>query len=63
MTSQDEVQEHILKTCKAVKSLRKTISDLDKDVLLISIRALKLVILKSKYKKLIEKVRKAAWFK
>lgn len=56
MTSQDEVQEHILKTCKAVKSLRKTISDLDKDVLLISIRALKLVILKSKYKKLIEKV-------
>ena len=56
MTSQDEVQEHILRTCKAVKTLRKNIAEIDEKVFLISIRALKLVSLKIKYKNLVEKV-------
>ncbi len=57
MTSQDEVQEHVLKTCTAVKLLRKNLTDLDERVVLKSIKAIKLTNLKLKYKNLIEKVK------
>lgn len=55
MTSQDEVQEHVLKTCTAVKYLRKNLVNLDERVVLKSIQAIKLTHLKLKYKNLIEK--------
>ena len=54
--SQDEVQEHVVKTCTAVKSLRKNIKNLDENVLLKSIKIIKLINLKLKMKSLIEKV-------
>jgi vacuolar protein sorting-associated protein 54 len=56
MTSQDEVQEHVLKTCTAVKKLRNNMADLDERSVLTSIRVLKLINAKLKYKSLIEKV-------
>ena len=57
MTSQDEVQDHVLKTCSAVKSLRKNIRDLDQNVVLKSIKLLQLIKIRSKYFKLLTKVR------
>lgn len=54
--SQDEVQEHVLKTCTAVKNLRKKLKYLDENVILASIRVIKLVSLKLKLINLIEKV-------
>ena len=54
--SQDEVQEHVVKTCTAVKSLRKNIKNLDENVLLKSIKIIKLINLKLKMKSVIEKV-------
>lgn len=62
MTSQDEVQEHILKTCTAVKCLRKNIINLDERLVLSSIRAIKFVHLRVKYKNLVEKVTKKTHF-
>ena len=56
MTSQDEVQEHILKTCTAVKCLRKNLINLDERLVLSVIRAIKLVNLKKKFQNLNEKV-------
>jgi len=56
MTSQDEVQEHILRTCTAVKCLRKNIINLDERLVLSSIRAIKFVHLRIKYRNLVEKV-------
>lgn len=56
MTSQDEVQEHVLKTCTAVKYLRKNLINLDERVVLRSIKAIKLTNLKIKYKNLIDQV-------
>jgi hypothetical protein len=57
MTSQDEVQEHVLKTCSAVKSLRKNIRDLDQNVVLKSIKLLQMIKVRSKYNKLLAKLR------
>ena len=57
MSSQDEVQEHVHKTCVAVKLLRKNIINLDNKIVLSSIKAINLVNLKMKYKKLVEKVK------
>ena len=56
MTSQDEVQEHVLKTCSAVKSLRKNIRDLDQNVVLKSMKLLQMIKVRSKYSKLLAKV-------
>ena len=55
--SQDEVQEHVLKTCTAVKNLRKNLKYLDVNVILESIRVIKAVSYKIKLLNLIEKVR------
>ena len=55
--SQDEVQEHVLKTCTAVKNLRKNLKYLDVNVILASIRVIKAVSYKIKLLNLIEKVR------
>jgi hypothetical protein len=54
--SQDEVQEHVLKTCTAVKCLRRNLNYIDEKVVLASIRIIKLINLKIKYRNLIEKV-------
>lgn len=56
MTSQDEVQEHVLKTCSAVKYLRKNLINLDEGVVLRSIKAIKLTHLKLKYQNLIDQL-------
>ena len=56
MTSQDEVQEHVLKTCSAVKSLRKNIRDLDQNVVLKSMKLLQMIKVRSKYSKLLAEV-------
>lgn len=56
MTSQDEVQENVLKTCTAVKLIRKNLVNLDSGVVLNSIKAIKLTHLKLKYQNLIEKL-------
>jgi vacuolar protein sorting-associated protein 54 len=56
MTSQDEVREHVLKTLSAVKNLRKNINSLDADVVLTSIKILKQINIKMRYKLLIEKL-------
>ena len=55
MTSQDEVQEHVLKTCSAVKSLRKNIRDLDENVVLKAIKLLQFIKVRSKYNRLLAK--------
>ena len=55
MSSQDEVQEHVIKTCTAVKYLRRNLVNLDERVVLKSIQAIKLTHLKLKYKNLLEK--------
>ena len=57
--SQDEVQEHVLKTCTAVKNLRKNLKYLDVNVILASVRVIKLVSYKLKMLNLIEKVKRA----
>lgn len=56
MSSQDEVQEHVIKTCTAVKSLRKNIKNLNENVVLKSIKLLQLIKIRSKYTRLLEKV-------
>ena len=62
MTSQDEVQEHVLKTCSAVKYLRKNLINLDEGVVLRSIKAIKLTHLKLKYQNLIDQVKNSKYF-
>ena len=54
--SQDEVQEHVLKTCIAIKQLRKKLEYLDNNVIMSSIKLIKLTISKFKLKLLLEKV-------
>jgi vacuolar protein sorting-associated protein 54 len=56
MNSQDEVQEHVSRTCTAVKSLRSNIKFIDEKVVLTAIRIIKLVSLQIKYKQLVEKL-------
>jgi hypothetical protein len=56
MHSQDEVQEHVKRTCVAVSELRKSIKYVDERVVLTSIRIIKLVHSKMRYKMLNEKL-------
>ncbi len=54
--SQDEVQEHVFKTCTAVKNLRKNMKFLDQNVIIKSLRVIKLVQLRLKLMNLLEKL-------
>ncbi len=54
--SQDEVQEHVFKTCIAVKSLRKNVKYLDENVIIKSLSVIKLVQLRLKLVSVIEKL-------
>jgi vacuolar protein sorting-associated protein 54 len=56
MHSQDEVQEHVHRTCVAVSELRRNINYVDERVVLTSIRIIKLVRLKMRFKSLNEKL-------
>lgn len=57
LSSQEEVQEQITKTCSAVKYLRKNLQSLDKNNALKSIKLLQLVAIRSNYKNIIKRVR------
>lgn len=54
--SQDEVQEHILRTSSQVKNIRKNMQAFNKESILSSIRILKLVILKIRHQKFLDKL-------
>ena len=54
--SQDEVQEHVLKTCTAVKQLRANLRLLDESVIMRSIRVIKLVNKRLRLLALIDKL-------
>lgn len=54
--SQDEVQEHVLKTCTAVKGLRKNLNYLNERIVVASIKIIRLINLKIKYRAMLEKL-------
>lgn len=54
--SQDEVQEHILKTSSQVKHIRQNMQTLNRESIISSIRILKLIMLKIRYEKFINKL-------